>query len=99
MSTTSQLTFPVSRLVHNAGLGGWVAVGLVLVYVASTCFGLLTVPWAMAAELFPDHLRDVGQAVTLFIADSAMSAGLQLYPVLLEAFRELQRPRIQIKTK
>ncbi|KAJ1527563.1 hypothetical protein ONE63_007529 [Megalurothrips usitatus] len=69
-------------LYPEKGLDGWVAVGLVLVYVAFSCCGLLTVPWTMTAELFPDQLRDVGQSFSVFIADMLMFAGLQLYPTL-----------------
>lgn len=71
-----------------SGLGGWVAVSMILVYVAFSCCGLLTVPWTMTAEMYPDHLRDVGQAVTLLIANMLMFAGLQLYPVLRSVLRE-----------
>ncbi|KAK3912061.1 Facilitated trehalose transporter Tret1 [Frankliniella fusca] len=70
-------------LYQEKSMGGYVPAGFVLLYVAFSCCGLLTVPWTMTAELFPDRLRDVGQSFTIFIADMLMFAGLQLYPTLM----------------
>ncbi|KAJ1524523.1 hypothetical protein ONE63_011015 [Megalurothrips usitatus] len=69
------------------GLQGWVAVAMVLLYVAFSCCGLLTVPWTMTAELFPDRLRDAGQCLSVFIADIIMFAALQLYPTIEKALQ------------
>ncbi|XP_034248386.1 facilitated trehalose transporter Tret1-like [Thrips palmi] len=69
------------------GLDGWVAVGLVLLYVSMSCCGLLTLPWTMTAELFPDRLRDVGQSFAVFTANLIEFAALQLYPTLMNGLQ------------
>ncbi|XP_034251010.1 facilitated trehalose transporter Tret1-like [Thrips palmi] len=94
LMTTSSLGMGVCMLLSGYftlrpehGLHGWVPVVLVLVYVAMSCCGLMTVPWTMPAELYPDHLRDAGQSFTVFSADLLMFSVLQLYPTLLNGLQ------------
>jgi len=70
---------------YPTGFGEAIPVALVLLFVAFSCIGLLSIPWTMTAELYSDHLRDAGQAVTILIAYLLMFLGLQLYP-FLESF-------------
>ncbi|KAE8750606.1 hypothetical protein FOCC_FOCC002586 [Frankliniella occidentalis] len=62
-------------------IGGarWVPPLCVLVYVCSSCIGVLSVPWILAAELFPQEVRGTGQAVILSLAHVFMFAALQSY--------------------
>ncbi|KAJ1527307.1 hypothetical protein ONE63_008826 [Megalurothrips usitatus] len=64
----------------SAGGGArWVPPLCVLVYVCASCVGVLSVPWILAAELFPQEVRGSGQAVILSLAHVFMFAALQTY--------------------
>ncbi|KAK3927846.1 Facilitated trehalose transporter Tret1 [Frankliniella fusca] len=70
----------LEELGHIGGAGArWVPPLCVLVYVCSSCIGVLSVPWILAAELFPQEVRGTGQAVILSLAHVFMFAALQSY--------------------
>ena len=63
----------------GAGNARWVPPLCVLVYVCSSCVGVLSVPWILAAELFPQRVRGSAQAAILSLAHLFMFAALQSY--------------------
>lgn len=73
----------VAGAVAGAAAGGgnarWVPPLCVLVYVCSSCVGVLSVPWILAAELFPQEVRGPAQAAILSLAHIFMFAALQTY--------------------
>lgn len=78
---------------HEHGGARWVPPLCVLVYVCSSCVGVLSVPWILAAELFPQAVRGAAQAVILSLAHVFMFAALQTYREL-NAWLGKHTPRI-----
>lgn len=72
-------------------LGSWLPVGLILLYVAFSCCGMLPIPWTMTAEVYPDRIREAGQGMTLCVANVLMFASLQSYPMLRQLLQDVLR--------
>lgn len=53
-----------------------------LVYVASSMTGLLTIPWTMTAELFPSEIRGIAHSIAYSIGNLLMFCAIQSYRTL-----------------
>lgn len=61
---------------------GWVPVALILIYVFSSTLGLLTIPFVMNAEIFPQKYRGFGSGITICAAYSICFVCVKLYPMM-----------------
>lgn len=50
-----------------------------LLYVCMSMIGLLTIPWTMTAELFPDDIRELAHSVSYSLANILMFVAVQVY--------------------
>lgn len=57
----------------------WVPVICLLLYVCFSMVGLLTIPWTMTAELFPDDIRGVAHSISYSMANLLMFFAIQIY--------------------
>ncbi|KAF2880801.1 hypothetical protein ILUMI_25376 [Ignelater luminosus] len=64
----------------------WVPVLMLVIYVVTSMVGLLSIPWTIAAELFPIEIRGVSHAIVYSIANFLMFAALQSYYKLTRFF-------------
>lgn len=60
----------------------WAVVLCILVYVASSMTGLLTIPWTMTAELFPNEIRGIAHSIAYSIGNLLMFCAIQSYRTL-----------------
>lgn len=63
----------------------WVPVVCLLLYVAFSMFGLLTVPWTMTAELFPTAIRGIAHSISYSMANVLMFIAIQSYRTISQA--------------
>lgn len=61
----------------------WLPSFLVLFYVFTSTFGLLTIPFVMNAEIFPQKYRGFGSGITIAAAYSICFLCVKLYPWML----------------
>lgn len=61
----------------------WVPVVCLLVFVAFSMFGLLTIPWTMTAELFPTAIRGIAHSISYSTANVLMFFAIQCYRPML----------------
>jgi MFS family permease len=52
---------------------------LLLLYVCSSMIGLLTIPWTMTAELFPNEIRGMAHSIAFSMANVLMFLAVQSY--------------------
>lgn len=57
----------------------WVPVVCLLLYVCFSMIGLLTIPWTMTAELFPNEIRGVAHSISYSMANILMFFAIQVY--------------------
>lgn len=57
----------------------WVPVVCLLMFVAFSMFGLLTIPWTMTAELFPTSIRGIAHSISYSTANVLMFFAIQSY--------------------
>lgn len=57
----------------------WVPVLCLLLYVCFSMIGLLTIPWTMTAELFPNEIRGVAHSISYSMANILMFIAIQVY--------------------
>lgn len=62
----------------------WIPVLCLLLYVCSSMIGLLTIPWTMTAELFPNEIRGVGHSISYSMANILMFIAVQSYRYALK---------------
>ena len=55
-----------------------------LLYVCSSMIGLLTIPWTMTAELFPNDIRGMAHSISFSMANLLMFLAVQSYRTLLD---------------
>lgn len=55
-----------------------------LLYVCSSMIGLLTIPWTMTAELFPNDIRGMAHSISFSMANVLMFLAVQSYRTLLD---------------
>lgn len=63
----------------------WAVVLCILVYVASSMTGLLTIPWTMTAELFPTEIRGIAHSIAYSIGNLLMFCAIQSYRTLQDS--------------
>lgn len=61
----------------------WVPVVCLLLFVAFSMFGLLTIPWTMTAELFPTAIRGIAHSISYSVANVLMFFAIQSYRPML----------------
>ncbi|XP_055296426.1 facilitated trehalose transporter Tret1-2 homolog [Sitodiplosis mosellana] len=57
----------------------WVPVACLLLYVCFSMIGLLTIPWTMTAELFPNEIRGIAHSISYSMANILMFIAIQVY--------------------
>lgn len=57
----------------------WVPVVCLLLFVAFSMFGLLTIPWTMTAELFPTSIRGIAHSISYSTANILMFFAIKSY--------------------
>ncbi|XP_031627835.1 facilitated trehalose transporter Tret1-2 homolog [Contarinia nasturtii] len=57
----------------------WVPVVCMLLYVCFSMVGLLTIPWTMTAELFPNEIRGVAHSISYSMANILMFVAINVY--------------------
>lgn len=62
---------------------GWIPVTLILTYVFTSTLGLLTIPFAMNAEIFPQKYRGLGSGLTICATYTICFACVKLYPEMV----------------
>lgn len=62
---------------------GWIPVALILTYVFTSTLGLLTIPFAMNAEIFPQKYRGLGSGLTICAAYTICFVCVKLYPTMV----------------
>lgn len=62
---------------------GWISAVLLIVFVFSATFGLLTLPFGMIGEVFPQQFRGFCAGLTVFAAYVMMFVILKLFPLML----------------
>lgn len=50
-----------------------------LLYVMSSMLGMLSIPWTMTAELFPDEIRGMAHSIAFSVANIIMFSAIQSY--------------------
>lgn len=63
----------------------WVPVVSLLLFVAFSMFGLLTIPWTMTAELFPTAIRGIAHSISYSVANVLMFFAIKSYRPMLFA--------------
>lgn len=61
----------------------FVPIVCLLGFVCSSMLGLLSIPWTLTAELFPQNIRSIGHSLTFSIANIFMFSAVQSYRPLL----------------
>lgn len=61
---------------------GWIPVVLILTYVFSSTLGLLTIPFVMNAEIFPQKYRGFGSGITICAAYTICFVCVKSYPMM-----------------
>lgn len=61
----------------------WVTTSFLLVYIVTSTFGFLTIPFTMLPELFPQHVRGVTAGITVCIAYLMSFMAIKSYPSML----------------
>lgn len=62
---------------------GWVPVALILTYVFTSTLGLLTIPFAMNAEIFPQKYRGLGSGLVICATYTICFICVKLYPEMV----------------
>ena len=62
----------------------WVPIVCLLLFVCSSMIGLLTIPWTMTAELFPNEIRGIAHSIAFSMANVLMFFAVQSYRTLLD---------------
>lgn len=57
----------------------WVPIVCLLMYVCTSMIGLLTIPWTMTAELFPNEIRGIAHSISYSMANLLMFLAVQVY--------------------
>lgn len=63
----------------------WLPVVLILTYVFTSTLGLLTIPFVMNAEIFPQKYRGFGSGITICVTYSICFICVKLYPTMLDS--------------
>lgn len=64
----------------------WLPVVLILTYVFTSTLGLLTIPFAMNAEIFPQKYRGFGSGITICATYTICFVCVKLYPEMVDNF-------------
>lgn len=62
---------------------GWIPVVLILTYVFTSTLGLLTIPFAMNAEIYPQKYRGLGSGLTICATYTICFICVKLYPEMV----------------
>lgn len=57
----------------------WIPIICLLLYVCTSMIGLLTIPWTMTAELFPNEIRGIAHSISYSMANLLMFFAVQSY--------------------
>lgn len=60
-----------------------VPVVCLLFFVCSSMIGLLSIPWTLTAEMYPNSIRSIGHSITFSLANILMFIAVQSYRPLL----------------
>lgn len=69
---------------HKLPLTEWVTTSFLLVYIVTSTFGFLTIPFTMLPELFPQRVRGVTAGITVCLAYLMSFIAIKSYPSMLE---------------
>jgi facilitated trehalose transporter len=61
----------------------WVPIACLLGFVCSSMLGLLSIPWTLTAEMFPQNIRSIGHSLSFSVANILMFTAVQSYRPLL----------------
>jgi hypothetical protein len=84
--TISMLILAVysSSLASSLPYRGWVSTFCLLVYIITSTFGFLTIPFTMLPELFPQRVRGITAGLTVCIAYFFSFIAIKAYPSMLQ---------------
>jgi facilitated trehalose transporter len=68
---------------HKLPLTEWVTTSFLLVYIVTSTFGFLTIPFTMLPELFPQRVRGVTAGITVCMAYLMSFIAIKSYPSML----------------
>lgn len=61
----------------------WITTGFLLVFIITSTFGFLTIPFTMLPEMFPQRVRGLTAGITVSIAYFMSFLVTKLYPTML----------------
>lgn len=61
----------------------WIPVACILLYVCFSMIGLLSIPWTMTAELYPQEIRGIGHSISYSMGNFLMFCAVQSYRYLV----------------
>ncbi|KAG5887749.1 hypothetical protein JTB14_016101 [Gonioctena quinquepunctata] len=80
MGVTMGLSGLATHLLKTGNLNqSWIVVALILLYIVMSAIGLMPIPWALVAELFPIEIRGVANSLSFSIANLLMFLSLQSF--------------------
>lgn len=83
--TVSMLVLSVySSFGKHLPFASWVTTGFLLVFIITSTFGFLTIPFTMLPEMFPQRVRGLTAGITVSIAYFMSFLVTKLYPSMLE---------------
>lgn len=82
--TISMLVLSVYAMYgEHLPLASWVTTAFLLIYIVTSTFGFLTIPFTMLPELFPMRVRGLTAGITVCLAYFMSFIVIKLYPSML----------------
>lgn len=82
--TVSMLVLAVySSYGEHLPLAGWTTTAFLLIYIITSTFGFLTIPFTMLPEMFPMRVRGLTAGITVCFAYLMSFVVIKLYPSML----------------
>jgi facilitated trehalose transporter len=83
--TISMLILSVyAKFGHKLPFTEWITTFLLLIYIVTSTFGFLTIPFTMLPELFPQRVRGVTAGITVCMAYLMSFMAIKSYPSMLD---------------
>ncbi|KAK6638534.1 hypothetical protein RUM43_006801 [Polyplax serrata] len=86
MGTSATISGYYTHKVIVSGESSMMPVFTILLFVAFSMIGLLSLPWTMAAEVFPTEIRGIAHGLVMATAHAIMFVSLQTYYGMAELF-------------
>ena len=82
--TISMLILSVySTFGQHLPFAGWMTTAFLLIYIITSTFGFLTIPFTMLPEMFPQRVRGLTAGITVCLAYLLSFTAIKLYPSML----------------